>query len=305
MIFNITKNWTSFFETRSNAIIESPKSTFLCQFAAKRWRQIHDDNFFYNTWMPNAVSCSKYLIEARKGMMCALCDKREQGHFTNEASSEIQGINVPSVNFSFSTCTAFIGACMGAMESKRYVLDKMNVEYTLALCDKEGKYLAEGDKTHYKKTLKSSVMFEDENFHNCKLFLSRDKSQKKPEYEIYEKACLDICKLYFSLSGLHYDDFDNLDNFKYQHDILRDIVMDQFHPNLFNIREDKMEAIAMDFHEVVFKFENSSAPQQNGLDLEKHMKDNGYKAFPVENFLRYKAIAVSSLAFLITIIPLL
>lgn len=29
-VYNITKNWTKFFDNKANAIISAPKSTFLC-----------------------------------------------------------------------------------------------------------------------------------------------------------------------------------------------------------------------------------------------------------------------------------
>lgn len=244
--------------------------------------------------MPSAIQCSQYLADARRGIMCAVCDSREFDYFYQMPAN--QNKQNTFIKFSYSTCMNFLSSCLKAIESKRKLIDFINVEFTLGLCEKDGKYIAEGEKTHYKKLLPSSVMFDDENFQKCKQHLDKDNEDNKSNSDENEKACLLLCRRYFSLTGLFFDDFDNLDYFKYMHDILKEIVNENLYHNLFNIRPYNIESIILDAHDVIYDFESSNSSSSIGVDIDRHVKDNGYKAIKVEDYIKGSFVLAVALA---------
>ena len=310
-VFNITTNWTSFFDTRANSIIASPKGVFICQFAAKRWLQVRENTFFERVWKGNAVKCSNFIGNQRRGLMCAMCDKNQQSHFSfknlTDSRTEKTFTNATVINFNFQTTQGFIENCLDYIENKQYILEKLNVEFTLGLCDKDGQYLAQGsDKSSYKKILPSTVIYDDDDIANCRLYLSRDLTMDAQQASKLEQSCTSLAERYFRPGALIFDDLMNYDFFVYMHDILKEIVSDNFHPNLFIQRDTSTSSlISLDFNpEVVFKFANSSVV--DGLDIGKYTRESYYKEFDASKYVKRSLCATfSSLLLLLSIISYL
>lgn len=278
-VYNITSNWTTYFDSKSNLIIKQGKGTFICQFAAKRYMQIRDTNFFHGSWKPSAVKCSNFIADVRRGMMCSLCDLDEQKNFFNATNT-----SRPRINMNFRMCNDFAEACLDYIRNKQLFLDKLNVVFTLGLCDKEGQYLAQNTKTYYKKVLPSEVVYDEENVEWCQGHIKKDLSVSDEIKVRNEKSCHHLCEKYFGQSTMIADDLNTFDNLHYMHDILEEIVNDNFHPNLFIARTGPVSTIMLDFKEINYTFNPSS--EAGGLNLERHMRDNNYKEFNAANYLK-------------------
>lgn len=298
-VFNITTNWTSYFDSKSNLILKNGKGTFICQFAAKRYFQLKDPNFFHNDWRPAAIKCSNFLANVRRGLMCAVCDPNDQKYFS---TIEENGKNKSGILFDFRMCNEFVDSCLDYIQKKAMFLDKLNVAFTLALCDKEGQYLAQNTKSYYKKVLPSEVVYEEEDIEFCRGHIKKDLSSTQAERERNEKSCFRLCHKYFGQAAMIADDLNTFDNFQYMHDILKEIVNDNFHQNLFIARTGPASQILLDFKEMKYSFYPSS--ESKGLNLERHMKDNNYKEFDSSKYLR-KSFLPEFLALLTSITILL
>ncbi len=310
-VFNITSNWTVYFENRANSILSSNKNNFICTFAAKKWKQVNEKVFFHDTWQKNAIQCTNFLATARRGFMCAVCDKNAQEFFnmtdevdSRDATASTTQTSQPVVTLSNQMCQSFIASCLNYISNKLYIQDKLNIEFTLALCDKDGQYRAQNDKAYYKKVLPTSVIFDEEDIDNCNKYLSRDRTVYNEETKKNELACTAICERYFTLGVMIYDDIRNFDNFQYMHEILKEIVMENFHPNLFNTKSATTTTVALDFFNVFFKFKNLSR-DQGGLDLEKYARDNSYKEIDAKQFIKQAGQLATRLLLLLSIISFL
>lgn len=289
LIYNITQNWTVFFDNRANNILNSQRSAFVCSFAAKRWKQINEQKFFDQVWRSSAIKCSNYLVNARRAMMCAMCNKDDQpnfstGNYKDPRQDNTLKVNATQILLNFQTCQDFLGACQPYIEQKQYVNDRLNVEFTLGLCDKDGTYLASSNKASYKRVLPTMVVYEDEEISNCNTFFNKGLALSGGELEKAENSCKGICERYFSLSPIIWDDLNNLDALQNMHDILKEIVMENFHPNLFVSRSPTKSNVILDMHEVIFKF--GKAKTTEGLDLERHVKDNEYSQMDVSLYIK-------------------
>lgn len=269
-VYNITTNWTAYFDSQSKLIIGSAKSAFICQFAAKRYLQIRDLNFFHGVWQPAAIKCSNFLGEARRALMCSVCSTNDTRYFKNGSNHEIY--------LNWQSCHNFMEACVDYIKSKQEFITKLNVIFTLALCDKEGIYRAQGqNKMYYKQVLPSEVNFDDENIEFCKGHVKKDPSISAEQSQLNENACFDMCHRYFGQGLMIEDDLKNFDNLQFMHDILKEIVGDNFHERLFHTRSGPSSLISLDFGYVTYKFYPSNSTE--GINLERHAKDNGFKAF--------------------------
>ena len=311
-VYNITTNWTDYFENRANSILSSNKNNFICTFAAKKWKQVNERVFFHNVWQKNAIQCTNFLAVARRGFMCAVCDNTTQEYlsFSTEAdprdvtASPNQNRNETVILLSNQMCQSFITSCLNYISNKLYILDKLNIEFTLALCDKDGKYLAQNEKSYYKKVLPSSVIFDEEDIDNCNKYLTRDRTIDNEETKKNELACTALCDRYFTLGVMIYDDIRNLDNFQYMHEILKEIVMENFHPNLFNTKSATTTTVALDFFNLMFKFKSRST-DHGGLDLEKYARDNSYKEIDAKQFIKSAGWLSSRMLLLLIVTSLL
>jgi hypothetical protein len=206
----------------------------------------------------------------------------------------------PLILLSNQMCQSFISSCLNYISNKLYILDKLNIEFTLALCDKDGQYRAQNEKSYYKKVLPSAVIFDEEDIDNCNKYLNRDRTINNSETVKNEKACTALCERYFTLGIMIYDDIRNFDNFQYMHEILKEIVMENFHPNLFNTRTAVTTTVALDFFNVIFKFKPLST-DQGGLDLEKYARDNSYKELDAKEYIKRAGLLVTRVLLLLGI----
>lgn len=289
LMYNITQNWTVFFDNRANNVLSSPKSAFVCSFAAKRWKQINQKKYFDNVWRPSAMKCSAFLVNMRRAMMCAMCNKDDQKHFSVSNYSDprqdnMMKTNATRVNLNFQTCQDFLTACQPYIEQKQYVIDRLNVQFTLGLCDKEGTYLASSAKANYKRVLPSMTIYEDEEISTCNKFFNKGLLLTTEEQEKAETSCKGLCERYFSLSLMIWDDLNSLEYLQNMHDIMKEIVMENFHANLFVSRTATKSSVILDLHDVIFGF--SKAKTNEGLDLERHVKDNEYKDLDVSMYIK-------------------
>ena len=289
-VFNITTNWTSYFNSKARTILENGKGTFICQFAAKRYWQLADPRFFHGKWQPSGIKCVNYLADARRAMMCASCDSDEKVNIRNPTTETTSTSKGTEVLFNYATCTDFMGACLDYIENKQKFIDKMNVAFTLALCDRDGLYLAQSSaKSNYKKVLPSNVIFDEEDVEFCRKSINKDLAINEEESQAREQSCLNLCHKHFSLSTMILDDIATLNHLKYMHDILKEIVMENMNVNLFNQMQADPSELALDFTLTLdksttkeegfsYKFANSTNVS-SGMNLEKYIKDNGFKVF--------------------------
>lgn len=304
-IYNITTNWTTFFDNRARSIKENGKGTFICQFAAKRYDQLRDPNFFHGIWQPSAIKCVNYLANARRSMMCAACspDEEKAIEFIEAPTSIANSTGVKNesssttVNLKFTTCTDFMANCIDYIENKQKFIDKMNVAFTLALCDRDGLYQAQGTKSYYKKVLPSNVVFDEEDIELCRKTVKKDLTMNEAQTKASEDSCLGLCSKHFSLSTMILDDIQNLNNLKYMHDILKEIVSDNWNVNLFNAMMMEPAEVNLDFtlstpndplKDQLFNFKFGKSTDNNSptVNLEKYVKDNGFKVFEAANFVK-------------------
>lgn len=309
-VYNITTNWTTFFDNRARTILENGKGTFICQFAAKRYNQLRDPRFFHGVWQPSAIKCVNHLADVRRAMMCVTCDGDEASNIKVESlikdepkpekSDDLRTSTITNIVYNFQTCTEFMSNCIDYLHSKQMFLDRLNVAFTLGLCDREGYYIAQGSsKSYYKKVLPSNVVYDEEDIEQCRRSLQKDITLSKEDVLKFEDSCLTLCHKHFSLSTMILDDITNLNNLKYIHDILKEIVSDNMNPNLFNtILMDPAE-VALDFtmktpkdflKDQLFNFLFYNASNNNtkntSINLEKYIKDNGFKIFDAALYVR-------------------
>jgi len=291
-VWNVTNNWTTFFDNRAQSIQSAPNPMFVCSFGAKKWYQVKDLSFFRSTWQPNAIKCSNYVADARRAMMCSMCDPNDQSFYSSGSTVDPRDgtakVNATTVNLSFQTCSSFMEACVGYLESKQKMIDMLNVEFTLGLCDKDGMYLAVNT-NEYKKILPSDVIYDEEYLTNCKGYLNKDLTATPEQLGPLAASCVNLCERYYSwTAAMVYDDFLNLKYLKYMHDILKEIVDGKFLDSMFTGIISPDIPMVLDFSDVYFKF--SAFNSSDGLNINKHIKDNDFKLFDSSQFIKGASI---------------
>ena len=272
MVFNITSNWTKFYDNKINGILNSNKKSFICDFVARKYKQDFDQNFFFNSWLPSAKKCMSFLTNARRSVMCAVCTKSALDAFKPNNELEVN----------HQSCLQFNDACLDYFDAKLVFIDFLNIIFTLELCDYNGQYTSQDDN---KKVLPSNLIFESENLMNCRALVFKKERNLKPEVKLkYEESCIRLCRDYFSLTGMIEDDFKNFDSLFNIHEVLKDLVLESVSKNTFNTKINDLEPIPLDLYFIKFNFTSSLDPK--GLDIAMHLKDNNYRIFEIDKFLK-------------------
>jgi hypothetical protein len=121
--------------------------------------------FYEKYWLHAARKCSEHMDRVRRGFTCVIADKRSYNNHmedqkshnfrrvieTDEESGERKEVFI--FRFNNKTCLNFVNECLEYIELKAKLVERMNIQYVLSLCDEDGKYLATKDLSDWKRAL--------------------------------------------------------------------------------------------------------------------------------------------------------
>lgn len=302
----ISYKWAKIFDERTEKILSSSSSSFICQLAADKWkrfkRETPSNTFFGQDWLPKARKCTSFLEMARRSSLCMICDKKNYDSGSINYQIAVMDprkgyrVNEFQIALSDKDCSLFVKNCIDYINIKEIIVKKFNLELTLSMCDYNGKFIAWGKKEEWHKILPSQTMVDKKDREKCSEFnINFHNFLNSGEHKDYagEKACKKICMNYFSLNMMIYDDISQFDNFKYTERILSEVVKGNYTQNLFIDKEPKTKSFSFESMEnVIFYFRNNDEPEFGDIDkapqieLLDYLSDSGLRAFPVAKFVK-------------------
>ena len=230
IVYKLTYEWVSTFDAKSNLILSLNQSSLICELAAYKWldqsKDLKSSSFFYSRYLPAAKSCTSFLGQIRGAFMCMLCDKSVNNQTCFESKEFGKYISSGNLFLREKSCTYFISECLDYIEYKDKIYQLLNLQYSLSLCDKTGKYVAYGPRTSWKKVMPTMTSLDSENLETCKKGVQSviPSIEDSSLIEQNKKACSYMCNNYFSLDLMVKNDVAQYDNFVYMYHVLSKIL---------------------------------------------------------------------------------
>lgn len=217
---------------------------------------------------------------------------------TNSSTKGGSATKEPIVYLSEDTGDYFLNQCLDYIELKHHVVQRLNLEFAISLCDNNGKFIAKDTKKNWKKVLPSLTNADLEYIKLCRLHLvhskTLDTSEKTKDASL---ACKRLAERYFTVNMQLSDDMNNFNNFKYMHRILKENLAGGLTENSFYSNSVQSAPHQMGFSKVVFKFKNTydgkTSPLEKLLSEKKAVKlfrnyypEANMKAFPVNIYVK-------------------
>ena len=305
IVYNITTNWTRYYDNKVSGILDSKKRMLVCEFTARKYLQNKDLTFFKKKWLPTATRCVNHLIGARRAIMCAMCSEDDVKYILRRPdpiSDKYLRKDPNEVLLSQKSCHNFMDDCLGYMNAKIEFIEIFNTVFTLNLCDYSGIYTQEDEN---KKILPTELTNDKEDMIKCKKLLeTKERSLSQGEKASLEASCKYLCEKYFSLTSLLYEDFSNFDYTSYAQGILKDLALESVGKNTFNLKRMEQEYYFMDFFDISFTV--SKEKVGGGIDIENHLKDNNYRVLDASKYLKLEFIfEIGVLACVFYFLPIL
>jgi hypothetical protein len=304
-VYNITSKWAPLFDKRAQNILTLNTSSMICQLGSYKWltlNKLHKTETFYQEeYLTNAKKCTSYLSKVRSSFLCMLCDTKvsnETVFYDVKPSQKVGGADIryPITYLSQDTGDYFLSQCIDYIYLKNILVQRTNIEFVLSLCDKEGNFIAKEGKKDWKKVLPTLTNSDLEYIKICKMHLLNSKELiNEADIKAASLACQRLAERYFTVNMMIRDDINEFHNFKYMHNILKDIFHGNLNEAIFFISNEVQDSHIMSFSNVVFKFKNKYDDQtEEAIQKLKNKKAiellgeyypiSNMKAFPLETF---------------------
>lgn len=326
IVYNITKNWLPYFDKKANDILSKKSSSLICQLASYKWftmnKDVNAEDFFSKVYKPNATKCTEFLSKTRSSFLCNICDKtvtNETIYLKNKGMTNVQAV----VCLKEKSCDFFLRDCMDYIDNKRLVVERLNIEFVLSLCDSDGVFIAREDKKNWKKVMPSKTLHDQEKIRKCRRFQQNrvmsngSDSNTLADYPMHKEnslACKQICERYFSVDMMISDDIEQYNNFRYMHHILEQVILGNVTESTYTEGGNQGLALAKQFGDtVMFKFNNSYITGKDKVDddglnwtkkepfeifLNQYTKANRIE-FPVEKYVKRIGLMGTSVVWII------